>query len=191
MTESPLEKFLREHPTGATVEGEVVRIIPAGAFLSLLPAGMPGKLEGFLPISQMATERVEKPEHVVKVGEKVECKIVKVEKAGSRISLSRKALIQHQEREAIRQYGGDPGSQKGGMKLGELLQGIRVEGEHKPKPVPVPVREPEHQPEPEPVREPAPEPEPVREPALAPESEPTMPEPEHPAEGQPEENKPE
>lgn len=130
MTESPVERFLRDHPTGATVEGEVVRIIPAGAFLSLLPAGMPGKLEGFLPVSQMSTERVEKPEHVVKVGEKVECKIIKVEKAGSRISLSRKALIQHQEREAIRQYGGDPGNQKGGMKLGELLQGIRVEHEH-------------------------------------------------------------
>jgi small subunit ribosomal protein S1 len=120
LSESPAVRFIREHPAGSRVEGEVVRLIPPGAFLSLASG-----IDGFLPVSQIGLERVEKPEDALKIGERIECKVTKVEKKNGKITLSRKALLTEEESAAIKQFSADPNS-KGVMKLGDLLEGIRI-----------------------------------------------------------------
>ncbi len=69
---------------GKTYEGEVVRIMPFGAFVQLAP-----NKDGMIHISKLAKERVEKVEDVVNIGDKVRVKVLEVDRMG-KISLSLK-----------------------------------------------------------------------------------------------------
>ncbi|MBN1867208.1 S1 RNA-binding domain-containing protein [Candidatus Sumerlaeota bacterium] len=116
LTESPATRFCRENRVGSIVEGEVVRMIANGVFVSLAP-----RIDGFMHISQIGEERIDKPESVLKVGEKVRCKITRIDRDGDKIALSRKELIQQEQAQAIKRFKADPKS-KGVMKLGELFE---------------------------------------------------------------------
>lgn len=124
MTPSPMESFAAKHRTGSALQGKVVSIIDSGAFLELAPG-----IEGFLHISQLSEEKVNKVESVCKVGETLDVKIIKMDVKGNRISLSRKALIMEEERRNVETYLRDDKEPKsGGMNLGELLQDIPLQG---------------------------------------------------------------
>lgn len=73
---------------GKTYTGKVTRLMNFGAFVEILP----GK-EGLVHISQLSTERVEKVEDVVSVGDEIAVKVVEIDQKG-RINLSRKAVLQ-------------------------------------------------------------------------------------------------
>ncbi|GIM47850.1 polyribonucleotide nucleotidyltransferase [Collibacillus ludicampi] len=88
-----IEGIVREVEVGAIYNGKVVRIEKYGAFVEVLP----GK-EGLVHISQLAEERVEKTEDVVKVGDELLVKVTEIDPQG-RINLSRK--------EALRQLRGE------------------------------------------------------------------------------------
>ena len=68
---------------GDIVEGEVVRLTSFGAFVRLEEG-----IEGLVHISQLSQERVEKAEDVVKVGDKVKVKVLRVDPKERRIGLS-------------------------------------------------------------------------------------------------------
>lgn len=70
---------------GEIVEGEVVRLTSFGAFIRLEEG-----IDGLIHISQLSEDRVEKAEDVVKVGEKVRVKVLKVDAKERRIGLSLK-----------------------------------------------------------------------------------------------------
>lgn len=72
---------------GATYTGIVKKITNFGAFVEILP----GK-EGLLHISQIDTQRVNKVEDVLKVGDEVQVKLLKIE--NGKLDLSRKALLE-------------------------------------------------------------------------------------------------
>ena len=61
-----------------------------GVFVELEPG-----LEGLLHISELADHKVESPEDVVKVGDEIEVKVLRVDAADRKIGLSRKRL--HEE----------------------------------------------------------------------------------------------
>src|SRR5579863_6206406 len=82
-----VENLTKEIVVGETYLGTVTRIITIGAFVQILP----GK-EGLVHISQLAPQRVEKVEDVVKLGDEVMVKVVEIDGQG-RINLSRKALL--------------------------------------------------------------------------------------------------
>lgn len=65
----------------------VTRIMEFGAFVELVP----GK-EGLVHISQIANERVNKVSDVLSVGDKIDVKVVEIDRQG-RVNLSRKALL--------------------------------------------------------------------------------------------------
>jgi small subunit ribosomal protein S1 len=54
--------------------------------------GLEDGLEGLLHISELADHKVENPEDVVKVGEKIEVKILRVDTDDRKIGLSRKRV---------------------------------------------------------------------------------------------------
>jgi len=120
LTPSPLERFAAEHRAGSTVEGKVVNIIESGVFLELVP-----DIDGFVPISHLAEEKVKKAGDVCQVGETMMVKILKMDVAGNRISLSRKACLQDEERARVAAYLKDDEA-KGGLNLGELLQDLSL-----------------------------------------------------------------
>ncbi|HEY3377092.1 MAG TPA: S1 RNA-binding domain-containing protein [Armatimonadota bacterium] len=71
---------------GQTITGTVRRITEFGAFVDI------GGIDGLLHVSDMAWERVEKPEEIVKVDDEIEVKVLKIERDGERISLGLKQL---------------------------------------------------------------------------------------------------
>src|SRR5439155_14612888 len=74
----------RYHP-GDLKKGKVTKLTNFGVFVELEPG-----LEGLLHISELADHKVESPEEVVKVGDEVEVKVLRVDAADRKIGLSRK-----------------------------------------------------------------------------------------------------
>lgn len=74
-----------EIEAGMVMQGKVVRILEFGAFVELAP----GK-DGMVHISKLSDSRVEKIEDVVKVGDDVTVKVIKVDPIKGRIDLSMK-----------------------------------------------------------------------------------------------------
>ncbi|MDR1695860.1 MAG: polyribonucleotide nucleotidyltransferase [Endomicrobium sp.] len=81
-----VEAFTAEVEVGKIYKGKVVRIIEIGAFVEILP----GK-DGMVHISQLADIHVKKVEDVVKVGDDVTVKVLKIDEKG-RVNLSMKAV---------------------------------------------------------------------------------------------------
>jgi len=75
-------------------------------------------------VSQISPERIDNPAAVLKEGEKIKCKIIKISAGGRKISLSRKDLIQEEEKRLIREYLKD--DVKGGTNVGDLLRQINL-----------------------------------------------------------------
>ena len=67
---------------GKVYEGEVVRIMPFGAFVQITPIK-----DGMIHISKLAKERVEKVEDVVNIGDKVKVKVLGIEMGKVSLSL--------------------------------------------------------------------------------------------------------
>ena len=82
-----VEDLTKEIKVGETYMGTVTRLMNFGAFVAILP----GK-EGLVHVSQLAPERVEHVEDVVKVGDQIMVKVVEID-GQNRINLSRKAVL--------------------------------------------------------------------------------------------------
>jgi small subunit ribosomal protein S1 len=80
------ETFWDGLAVGQTRTGMVRSILPFGAFVNLGPA------DGLIPVSELSWTRVEKPEDVVKEGQSVEVKIIKLDRPNHKIALSLKQL---------------------------------------------------------------------------------------------------
>ncbi|MEQ7215976.1 polyribonucleotide nucleotidyltransferase [Enterococcus asini] len=83
-----IEELTKEIKVGEVYLGKVVRIEKFGAFVNLIK----GK-DGLVHISQLANERVNKVEDVVKLGDEVLVKVTEIDRQG-RVNLSRKALLE-------------------------------------------------------------------------------------------------
>jgi ribosomal protein S1 len=81
------EKILATLEGGQVVSGEVVRIADFGAFIDL------GGIDGLLPISEISWERVSHPSDILKVGQNVTTKVLKVDQEKGHISLSLKQML--------------------------------------------------------------------------------------------------
>lgn len=77
-----IEGMFKKVQVGEVYDGRVVKIMPFGAFVEILP----GK-EGLVHVSQMAPERVERPEDIVSEGQTVKVKVIDVDRGG-KIALS-------------------------------------------------------------------------------------------------------
>ncbi|MGF7508361.1 polyribonucleotide nucleotidyltransferase [Enterococcus faecium] len=82
-----IEDLTKEVKVGEVYLGKVVRIEKFGAFVNLFK----GK-DGLVHISQLANDRVNKVEDVVKLGDEILVKVTEIDKQG-RVNLSRKAML--------------------------------------------------------------------------------------------------
>ncbi|MCA9141829.1 MAG: 30S ribosomal protein S1, partial [Planctomycetales bacterium] len=76
-----------KYQPGQVVQGAVTKITNFGVFV-----GLEDGLEGLLHISELADHKVENPEDVVKVGDEIEVKILRVDIDERKIGLSRKRV---------------------------------------------------------------------------------------------------
>jgi 4-hydroxy-3-methylbut-2-enyl diphosphate reductase len=91
----PWEEAAAKFSVGDTVEGEVTRLVPFGAFVEL------GGIEGIIPNSELSYKRISKPGDVVEQGQMVQVKVIDIRPDERRLTLSLKAL---QPREASDDY---------------------------------------------------------------------------------------
>src|SRR3989338_3017572 len=86
--ESPWTKVEGKYPPGTKTTGQVVNIMPYGAFVKLEDG-----IEGLVHISEMSwTRRVNQPTEMVSIGDTVEVVVLKVNKEKQEISLSMKQV---------------------------------------------------------------------------------------------------
>ena len=92
MFKKPWDTAEEKYAVGSIVTGTVARIAPFGAFIELEQG-----IDGLLHISQISLNRVNKVEDVLKIGDKVTVKIIEVDGAKKRISLSIKEILKDEE----------------------------------------------------------------------------------------------
>jgi small subunit ribosomal protein S1 len=86
LTASPWDNIGEKYHLGDLVAGKVSRLMDFGAFVELEPA-----VEGLVHISELAPQRVFRVSDIVKPGQEVQVKVLSVDPAQRRISLSLKA----------------------------------------------------------------------------------------------------
>lgn len=86
--DNPWEILRRDYPVDTVIESEIVGMTTFGAFATVIPG-----IDGLIHISQIADQHISKPQDVLKVGEKVTCKITAIDFEKSRVSLSIRALL--------------------------------------------------------------------------------------------------
>ena len=93
LEDNPWEILKRDYPVGSVVPVRIVRLATFGAFAEIFP-----RIEGLIHISQIANERIEKPQDAISIGDEVQAKILDIDFDKKRISLSIKALLPQPER---------------------------------------------------------------------------------------------
>jgi polyribonucleotide nucleotidyltransferase len=82
-----IRSLTREFKVGEIVEGNVVKIMEFGAIVDL-----GGGKDGMIHVSELKSGFVKKVEDVLKMGDFVRVKIIKVDEDGGRIGLSLKQM---------------------------------------------------------------------------------------------------
>lgn len=84
---NPWANAAEKYAVGCEVTGKVARMTEFGAFVELAPG-----VDALLHVSQISKAHVEKPADVLKVGQEITAKVVDLNEAEKKISLSMKAL---------------------------------------------------------------------------------------------------
>jgi len=117
----PWQVFADSHSVDQLVYGRVTKLVPFGAFVQVGEG-----IEGLVHISEMAAHHVESPDQVVTAGEELWVKIIELDTARRRISLSIKQAaeggeVSEEYREAFGSHAYDnEGNYIGGIEYGEF-----------------------------------------------------------------------
>ncbi len=88
----PWKDIDSKYKIGDLVKGTVTKLASYGAFVQLAD-----EIDGLVHISQLSEDRVDKVKDILKVGQEVEARVIKVDKAERRIGLSIKAANYSEE----------------------------------------------------------------------------------------------
>ncbi|MCR8982480.1 30S ribosomal protein S1 [Brevibacillus laterosporus] len=123
----PYHDIAEKFKKGDVVSGTVKRLTGFGAFVEIAP-----HVEGLVHISQIANRRVKSPSEVLKEGQEVNVKVLEINPAEQRVSLSIRAVEEDRDEEAerlsrkeLQQYTQDNNQQGMGVTLGDLFGDLR------------------------------------------------------------------
>ena len=80
---NPWHQFMKNYKVGDIVDAKIVKIMTFGAFAEVLPG-----VDGLIHVAHMSTRRNSKPSDIVTEGQIVQVKILEIDAATKRISLS-------------------------------------------------------------------------------------------------------
>lgn len=80
-----MEEFIEKYKVDDIVDVKVLRFAEFGAFAEIIPG-----VDGLIHISKLSEKRINKPQEVVKIGQIVKAKIINIDTASKRVSLSLK-----------------------------------------------------------------------------------------------------
>ncbi|MGE5305286.1 MAG: 30S ribosomal protein S1 [Alphaproteobacteria bacterium] len=99
LTTDPWKIIADRYPVGSKIKGQVTSVPDFGVFVRIEEG-----VEGLIHVSQLSTERVEKPSSLFKVGDEVEAEVINVDPAERKIGLSIRALRRTEERQEMENY---------------------------------------------------------------------------------------
>jgi small subunit ribosomal protein S1 len=99
LTTDPWKIIADRYPIGSKIKGQVTSVPDFGVFVRLEEG-----VEGLIHVSQLSTERVEKPSSLFKIGDAVEAEVINVDPAERKIGLSIRALRRTEERQEMENY---------------------------------------------------------------------------------------
>ncbi len=99
LTPDPWATLPHRYPVGAKVKGPITSITDFGVFVEIEEG-----IEGLVHVSQISTERVDKPSQHFHVGEELEAEVTNVDPREKKIGLSVRALRRTEEREEMNAY---------------------------------------------------------------------------------------
>ncbi|MDA8303363.1 MAG: 30S ribosomal protein S1 [Actinomycetota bacterium] len=121
----PWQEFANAHRVGELVYGRVTKLVPFGAFVQVGDG-----IEGLVHISEMAVHHVDQPDQVVTPGEELWVKIIDIDLARRRISLSIKQAAEGGEVAAeYREAFGDHAYDEQGNYIGGAYTSFEPESE--------------------------------------------------------------
>jgi small subunit ribosomal protein S1 len=112
-----------KYKPGQLIRGKVTKITNFGVFV-----GLEDNLEGLLHISELADSKVENPEDVVKVGDEIEVKVLRVDSDERKIGLSRRRVDWTEEQHRVEAEKEQQHQQAKADKQAELKGGLGSEG---------------------------------------------------------------
>ena len=98
LTEDPWANIDKHYKVGDLVQGKVTKLASFGAFV-----GLDHDIDGLVHISQVSEDRVDKIKNVLKPGQDVNARVIKIDKGERRIGLSIKAANYSPEQLAAEQ----------------------------------------------------------------------------------------
>jgi small subunit ribosomal protein S1 len=99
MAPDPWQVVANRHPVGSKIKGQVTSVPDFGVFVRIDEG-----VEGLIHVSQLSSERVDKPSSLYKVGDEVEAEVVSIDPADRKIGLSVRALRRSEERQEMESY---------------------------------------------------------------------------------------
>ncbi len=115
LIEDPWLEAAKQYKIGDTVEGEINRLTPFGAFLKLSD-----DINGLIHVTEITNEAIKDPSEVLKMGDKVKAKIIAIEAGEHRVGLSIKALAEDTGKKKITKKKADDASEEEGQTAMEL-----------------------------------------------------------------------
>lgn len=88
-----------QFPIGSQHDVKVVKTADFGAFVELAP-----EIEGLIHISELSTDRIEKPEDVVKAGDSIRAEVIMIDQTSRKIGLSAKLVKLRENRADVDEY---------------------------------------------------------------------------------------
>jgi small subunit ribosomal protein S1 len=95
----PWQQVDTKYPIGSQHEVKVVKIADFGVFVELEP-----DIEGLIHITELSTQRVEKPEDICKVGDMLKAEVISIDQDARKIALSSKLVTLRHERADVADY---------------------------------------------------------------------------------------
>jgi small subunit ribosomal protein S1 len=113
----PWTRVQEHYQIGQVVSGRITKLAPFGAF-----AEIDEGVEGLIHISELADERITHPKSVIKEGDVVPLRIIRIDAARHRLGLSLRQAQEEEQEEIPSVY--SHGSQ-GGATLGDMATGLQ------------------------------------------------------------------
>ncbi|TWT28302.1 30S ribosomal protein S1 [Planomicrobium sp. CPCC 101110] len=120
----PWDAIEEKAPKGSVHTGTVKRLVSYGAFVEVMPG-----VEGLVHISQIAHKHIATPNEVLKEGQEVQVKVIEVNKADKRLSLSIKELQEKEVEQDFTEYEAPEESSGFSIRdvIGDKLKGFKSE----------------------------------------------------------------
>jgi small subunit ribosomal protein S1 len=95
----PWKVVADRYPVGSKIKGQITSVPDFGVFVRIEEG-----VEGLIHVSQLSSERVDKPSALFKVGDEVEAEVVSIDPTDRKIGLSIRALRRTEERQEMENY---------------------------------------------------------------------------------------